>query len=78
MKIHTKVSITVFATIGLGLLGLLTGANYGGNGGDFGCFMEGVYGYPGYESCGASYGIMGLILGLVGAILIVSAINKSA
>ena len=75
MKSFLKFFIPTVTTLGLGLLGLFVGTDYGGSGGDFGCFMEQYYGYPGYEACGSSYGIMGLVLGLAAGLLIAKAIK---
>jgi len=60
----------------LGMLSLIPGANYGGS---RGCpaFINAIFGTRGYESCGAFTAIIGILVGIIIAILLVREFSKS-
>ena len=61
----------------IGMLGLVLGANYGGN---YGCFpfINALFGTRGYESCGSFFALLGIILGALLGVYLVKKYSRDA
>ncbi|MFA7314409.1 MAG: hypothetical protein WC025_00560 [Candidatus Magasanikbacteria bacterium] len=75
-KIFAQFVAGIFGGTILGITGLLTMMNYGGNHGCW-AFIDYLFGTAGYESCGSFGSIAGIIIGTILGITVISKVKIS-